>query len=322
MSAGIDLDRAAGALLGGAAGDALGAGYEFTTPAENEPITMRGGGPFGFEPGEWTDDTAQAAAIAQITATGSTDLVAIGQRFLDWYATGPKDVGNSTRAVLSGATDAGDLPRAAAAYFARHPRGGAGNGSLMRTAAVALAHLGDDQAIARLAMDISALTHGDPLAGEACVVWCIAIDRAVREGRLDGLREGLDMLSGSRRSAWAKWITQAEEQPPAAFHDNNGFVVVALQAAWSAIHHTPVPLDRPVHHLQEALTTAVRIGGDTDTVAAIAGQLLGARWGAWSIPSHWRRALHGWPDVAGTPMDAEGLVRLAVLTATRGAQAM
>jgi ADP-ribosylglycohydrolase len=70
-------------------------------------------------------------------------------------------------------------------------------------------------------------------------------------------------------------------------------VVTALQAAWSAIVHTAVPEDEPCRHLQDSLVAAVRIGHDTDTVAAIAGTLLGARWGASAVPLQWKRRLHG-----------------------------
>ena len=67
---GAQADRAAGVLLATAAGDALGAGYEFTHPAEDVEITMIGGGLGGFEPGEWTDDTSMALAVARVTAAG------------------------------------------------------------------------------------------------------------------------------------------------------------------------------------------------------------------------------------------------------------
>src|SRR5258708_34915832 len=46
-----------------------------------------------------------------------------------------------------------------------------------------------------------------------------------------------------------------------------------------------------------ALDAAVRGGNDTDTVAAIAGGLLGAAYGASAVPADWRRVLHGWPDL-------------------------
>src|SRR4051794_39581850 len=103
------LDRAAGALVGLAAGDALGAGYEFG-PAFSTTPEMIGGGSFRWEPGEWTDDTQMALCIAGITATGSTDADAIGDRFLEWLAGGPNDVGIQTGAVLSGAKRGNELP--------------------------------------------------------------------------------------------------------------------------------------------------------------------------------------------------------------------
>ena len=80
-------------------------------------------------------------------------------------------------------------------------------------------------------------------------------------------------------------------------------MVEALQGAWSAITTTPVPQDDPatgvfrVDHLRLALDAAVRGGGDTDTVAAIAGGLLGAAYGASAVPAEWRRVLHGWPGL-------------------------
>jgi ADP-ribosyl-[dinitrogen reductase] hydrolase len=75
-------DRAAGTLLGLAAGDALGAGYEFTYPDRGTEVGMIGGGVFDWAPGEWTDDTQMALCIADVSATGGLDLDAIGGRFL------------------------------------------------------------------------------------------------------------------------------------------------------------------------------------------------------------------------------------------------
>ena len=93
------LDRAAGVLIGLAAGDALGAGYEFG-PAFDGPVEMKGGGPFGWAPGEWTDDTQMAICIADQAATGDLDLDALGDRFIAW-ANEANDIGNQTRAMLS-----------------------------------------------------------------------------------------------------------------------------------------------------------------------------------------------------------------------------
>jgi ADP-ribosyl-[dinitrogen reductase] hydrolase len=200
-------DRIAGTLLGVACGDALGAGYEFTTPPPDEPITMKGGGLRPWAPGEWTDDTQMTVCIAEIAATGRADVEAIGQRFLDWYAAGPKDVGVSTAAVLRGVDDPLALPAAAHRYVTEHPDGGAGNGSLMRTAPLALAHLGDDHRLAAAATAISALTHGDRLADETCVL--CASPSTVPSARSGSTASGTDWrccpVTG-RRSGPKSWM--------------------------------------------------------------------------------------------------------------------
>ena len=161
-------------------------------------------------------------------------------------------------------------------------------------------------------MQISGLTHADPVAGEACVIWCVAIDRAIREGRLDGVSDGIALLPDARRQFWSERLDEAERNPPGSFSPN-GYVVTALQAAWAAIRQTAVPAEQSGRHLVDALGAAVRIGDDADTVAAIAGALLGARWGATAVPLEWKSKLHGWPGY-----QVADLVRLAILTVRGG----
>lgn len=311
MGEGQNLDRCAGVLLGTAAGDALGAGYEFRAPPSGQ-AAMIGGGLGPWEPGEWTDDTQMALCIAAEAATGPIGIDAVASRFLEWSRQPPKDIGIQTAAVLRASSSPAELGQRAAQRFERHPESSAGNGSLMRTAPVALAALGDDRQLSTLATSVSALTHADPLAAEACVLWCIAIDRAIRESRLDGVYDGLELLAPQRRQFWRDRISEARAGPPGRFVPN-GFVVTALQAALSAIWLTPIPEKQPCRHLHDALQAAVRIGHDTDTVAAIAGGLLGARWGATAVPIEWQTLLHGWPGY-----DSNDLVRLAVLIARGG----
>ena len=101
------LDRAVGVLLGTAAGDALGAAYEFGPPRGPElEVAMVGGGSFGWEPGEWTDDTSMAIAIAEVAATGADlreeeALDAIVRRWHEWMANTPKMLAFRPRSVLS-----------------------------------------------------------------------------------------------------------------------------------------------------------------------------------------------------------------------------
>lgn len=333
-------DRIEGVLLGTAAGDALGAPYEFGPPLPaGTEVAMAGGGP--WSPGEWTDDTAMAVAIAEAAARGGdlrADSVqdAVVARWREWSLSA-KDVGIQTAAVLSevasqGAITAVAARRAAAGLHARTGRT-AGNGSLMRTAPVALAYLlagktgeqGGEQAgeqagerdMVQAARAISGLTHHDPLAADACVLWCSAIRHAVLSGAID-VRVGLRHLSDDSRDYWQDRIAEAERREPADF-PHNGYVVQALQGAWSAIHHTPEPAENPAagvfraDRMRLALEAAVRGGRDADTVAAIAGGLLGAAYGASAVPLQWRARLHGWPRAR-----ARDLVTLASEVARRG----
>ena len=305
-------DRAAGVLLGTACGDALGVPYEFG-PAlpEHRTPKMVGGGLGPYAPGEYSDDTQMAVCIARALRDhddplSAQALNATADAFLEWANGGASDIGNQTRKVMYGAGHASRRPEVAevmAAYAASLFEQGvasAGNGSLMRTGPLALAYLHDPEGLARAADAYSRLTHGDPVASEACVLWCEGVRRAVLEGSVDGVRDGVDLLAPSTRDRWRAWLDEAESAAPHTFA-NNGFVVSALQAAWSALTREPEGYAPAVH-------AAVRSGNDTDTVAAIAGTMAGARWGASGIPSEYLSAVHGWPgyradDLTGLALD-------------------
>jgi ADP-ribosylglycohydrolase len=300
------LDRACGVLLASAAGDALGAGYEFGPAlADDVMVAMTGGGAFGWAPGEWTDDTSMAVAIAEVAATGADLRQTQAQdrivaRWVEW-STSAKDIGTQTRHVLAHVHGGGAAAAlAASSDFHQRTARSAGNGSLMRTGPVALSYLDDAGALAQAARSLSNLTHFDPEAGDACLLWCLAIRHAVLTGRLD-VRVGLGLVPDEHRATWARRLDVAETSRPRDF-THNGWVVEALQAAWCAIATTAPDADQ----LRRGLEAAVRGGGDADTVAAIAGALLGAAHGTSAVPAAWRRCLHGWPG-----LDSADLIELA-----------
>jgi ADP-ribosyl-[dinitrogen reductase] hydrolase len=297
--------RIRGAMVGMAAGDALGAPYEFGPPLpETTPVPMRKGR--GWELGEWTDDTGMAVAVAEAAVRGdlraeSTQDFLVG-RWVEW-SKATKDIGIQTSAILRNSRSAAEAIRASTRYHERTKRSG-GNGSLMRTAPVALAFLGNPSGLTEAAAAISALTHFDYEAAEACVIWSQAIRHAVLTGELDAT-VGLDYIAGDRARVWAERLEIAERSVPRDFQ-RNGWVVEALQAAWCAITTTHVQGDSPKDHVRKALEACVRGGHDTDTVGAIAGALLGAAYGDRAIPLTWRNRLHGWPGLR-----VRGLGRLA-----------
>ncbi len=111
-------DRALGALLGLAVGDAVGTALEFCARDSQPRLEdMEGGGPFLLPPGYWTDDTAMALALADsLAASGAIDARDLMDRFVRWRQDGDYscrghcfDIGNTTRAALEGYQRTGDL---------------------------------------------------------------------------------------------------------------------------------------------------------------------------------------------------------------------
>lgn len=329
----VQRDRAAGVLFGQACGDALGVPYEFGPPLGDATPAMVGGGLGPYAPGEWSDDTQMAICVARVTAAGPLDDRGLGRivrAFQDWLDDGASDVGNQTRAVLTAARhiftstpidmDGGGLDKewfwaaldAAGGYTEHHERS-AGNGALMRNGIVGLTALHDRDATAQNARNVARLTHADPLVLDSCVLHAEAVRHAVMTGEYD-LLAGLDLIPEERRPQWTEWIETATLAEPSTI-EANGSTFGALRAAHAAI--TSMHFRKySVHqggsriHVQSALEAAVGAGHDTDTVAAIAGALLGALYGVSSIPGTWRRRIHGWPA-----MTARDLVELALRTA-------
>jgi ADP-ribosyl-[dinitrogen reductase] hydrolase len=296
-------DRAIGAVLASAVGDALGAPYEFKPPIPAAtPVEMKGGGSFGWAPGEWTDDTSMAIPLLQSLARGKSladeaTQDEIVSAWHQWAGTAP-DVGIQTRAVLAGlkAPTAAKARESAESIHRQTGRSG-GNGSLMRTVPIALSALASREQTAANARVISRLTHFDEDAGDACVLWSDAIRTAILTGNCE-IRDSLQLLPEARRGLWTVRIETAEAFEPVHF-ENNGWVVSAFQAAWSAVFRAD--------SIQDGLERAVRAGNDTDTVAAIAGGVLGAKFGFAQVPKAWVEILHGWPGVKS--LDLEVFVR-------------
>ncbi len=284
-------DRALGSILGLAIGDALGAPYEFKAPVSADtPITMDYND--NWHPGRWTDDTAMAIGIMQawakhgnITSVKAQDeLVKIWK---EWSETAP-DCGVQTRMVLRSLKDvtAAEATLAAEAVHIATGRS-AGNGSLMRVAPLALLRLPDEQ-VAEVVTQISKLTHYEADAAYACILWVFAIRHAIKTDELS-FEPGFKFLPAEVHDKWRGYIAEAEMFPPVQF-ENNGWVVAAFKAAASAVMIGE-------YDFVKGIEAAVRSGYDTDTVAAIAGSLLGALTGPNYLPDEWVEVLHGWPGI-------------------------
>ncbi|MFD7668696.1 ADP-ribosylglycohydrolase family protein [Streptomyces sp. NPDC059788] len=279
------VQRAVGAVLGSAAGDALGAPYEFGAPGAYTERLPDGRGEMcaggGRYPGEATADTQLAVLTAEsLLERGGLDLPGVFHRFRRLAAAGPKDIGPRAAAVL-GSGAPWDL--AAARHFQVNGRA-AGNGSLLRAtpAAVYFAAAGR-AATMEAARRLSALTHGDPAAGEGTALFHELIRAALDGGDpLDALPDALAHVLPGHHARYAAVL--APDWHPDLATEFNGTVWPCLGSAVWAL--------RTTSSYEDAVRAAIGLGGDTDTVAAVTGGLAGAVYGADAIPERWTRDLH------------------------------
>jgi len=281
-----------GALVGSAVGDALGAPFEFgpaeafsarfSTSARGLATEMCGGGTLDWEPGEFTDDTEMALLLGQsLVGHDGLDEADVFDRFRRWAEADPPDIGIQTRAVLPSG-----LPWDTAA--AEHVRAGnraAGNGSLMRTtpAAIFFASAGREVTM-DAARRISALTHGDPAAGEGCALFHEVLRVLLDGGDADeAVAAALPLVAEQHRTKWAQVC--APEWRPEDATEANGAVWPTLGSALWALRRSTT--------FEEALRLVVDLGGDTDTVACVTGALAGARAGITGLPIRWTSVVHG-----------------------------
>lgn len=300
-------DAARGALIGLAVGDALGTTVEFTSPGSFEPLTdIVGGGPFGLEPGEWTDDTSMALCLAEsLVETGGFDPLDQIRRYVRWWREGHLsvkgrcfDIGNATCAALSRFERSGD------AFSGSEDSKFAGNGSLMRLAPVPMAFHRDPAEALRLAGESSRTTHATAECVSACRYYAGltvgAINGASKvelltphyspiTGGLAGLAPGVAEVAGG---------SFLHREPPVVRGD--GYVVRSLEAALWAFARSA--------SFEEGALMAVNLGEDADTTGAVYGQLAGAYYGESGIPERWRGVL-AMRDLISRL--ADGLVALA-----------
>lgn len=277
------LDRARGALLGLAVGDALGTTLEFARRGTKPLLTdMVGGGPFRLKPGEWTDDTAMALALADsLLADATLDPHDLMRRFVAWHRDGAYsctgrcfDIGVTTRQALARFERDGD-PLAGATDPMT-----AGNGSLMRLAPVAIRHWRDAETRRAVAAVQSRTTHAAPEAVSACIVFAdllaAAIAGASKEEVLLSQRQ--TTLRTVQRIVAGSWKGKPREEIKAS-----GFVLHSLEAALWCVARTS--------DFAAAVLLAANLADDADTTAAITGQLAGSLYGASGIPLAWLERL-------------------------------
>jgi len=302
-------DRCAGTFLGLAIGDALGAAVEFQPPGSFEPVVdYRGDGPHGLNPGEWTDDTSMALALADSLASVHWNLEDQADRYLDWMNGGKYsvngvcfDIGHTTSSALMRFEQFRN-PRTSGPTDDRL----SGNGSIMRLAPIPIYFLNlFPESIERLsvyAAESSLPTHASPKCLSACQYMSLILCGLMSGHDRDAvLAPDWPPLTELQRVA--PLDTAIEEVAAGSFRSKSppeiigsGYVVQSLEAALWAFHDAS--------DFREAVLRAVNLGYDTDTTGAVCGQFAGAYWGREGIPASLLK------DLAKREVIEEAIVRL------------
>jgi ADP-ribosyl-[dinitrogen reductase] hydrolase len=272
-------DRALGALIGLALGDALGTTLEFS-PRDSRPMVtdLVGGGPFRLEPGQWTDDTSMALCLAEsILEQPNVDPDDLMRRFGAWWKGGHNsatgrcfDIGHATSSALQRYLKTDD-PLAGST-----DPNSAGNGSLMRLSPVAIRWHRDPDQAREAAMLQSRTTHGAAQAVEVCALFTDILVEAISGMPKERVLRSRTWQDDPAVAAIAGGSWRDKDRDEIS---SSGYVVHTLEAAlWSVARSAS---------FEEALVTAVNLADDADTVGAVTGQLAGALWGLSSAPSSW-----------------------------------
>jgi len=299
------ISRARGALLGLVAGNQLG------VPTEHlgTPEAIRNAFPGGVvdlapppKNSPYDDDAAMALLLGEsLLASRDFDAADVARRWVKWMKVDGRGIGVTTRRALT-LIDRGKEPfEAGRLANQENPGRSAGNGSVMRCIPVALRYHDSVERLIRVSTQQAAITHAD----ERCTWGAAAVNLAAREllhGNIYFIEEVLhkigDRAPRALRDAIHRVPREQESTLPVAVPGEAGYVVHCVEIAFWFVAH-----DRTI---EEALTYLVQAGGDTDTNAAVAGALLGARYGEVALPPRWVDQLVGAQGIAKL---AENLVR-------------
>ena len=271
--------RAVGAYLGLAVGDALGATTEFMTPREIQEKygvhdRIRGGGWLNLKPGQVTDDTEMSLALGRsILDRQGVEVTAVAQAFSDWMRHKPVDIGNTVRRGIIHFRTTGQPVVPVNEYDA-------GNGACMRRLPIALCYWNAAPAIKQQASrSQSHVTYNSPLADigtKLLLQMVVSALQGVQKDALQGIAQTMVDIHKTfrydqRRMENPSWIVETLQAVLQGFFAHEGFEAILIDV--------------------------VNLGGDADTTGAIAGMLAGAYYGASNIPIPWLKALH--PDIRG-----------------------
>lgn len=267
-------------IMGLVVGDALGVPFEFKERDTFKCTDMVGYGTYNQPVGTWSDDSSMTLATLEsiVLNQGKIDLFGIMQNFYNWFYHGhftPHgnvfDIGNTTRFAIN-RFRLGAAPENCGGMNATDN----GNGSLMRILPIALM----EEATLKDVYNVSRLTHAHPIALKACEIYVdFVVGFLVEKER--SKEENLEITMYLENSETFKRIKHMKNLSRDEIR-STGYVVDTLEAALWCFLHTD--------SYKDCVLEAVNLGGDTDTIAAVAGGLAGIYYGVGGekgIPEEW-----------------------------------
>ena len=286
-------DRCKGMLWGLIVGDCFGSPIQFSGKDDHPWITEMVECPvFGLPPGYWTDDSSMAMCVMDsYMRKNGYDLHDIGNTFAKWFSEGYLSSVEGRAFDIGGATHAACRGIALGHEYVNGQESSQGNGSIMRFApSYLIAQKERDPA--KVMHEVSDLTHSATKVREV----------------VDRFAKILDEHVAGRRTAEVSPYKSREEV------NNSGWAVSTLDAALWAFNTT--------NTFEDGLVAAVNLGGDSDSIGAVYGQMAGAYYGFSAIPERWIREVKTWESVdsmiedfldhlaiQGTPLPGEAHIK-------------
>lgn len=274
-------------IMGLVVGDALGVPVEFKKRDTFTVTDMIGYGTYNQPPGTWSDDSSLTlATLDSMVKLGRIDSADIMQNFFYWLNDGMFtpygqvfDVGGGTRRAISRYANGTDPLKCGG-----RTRMDNGNGALMRILPVAM--LPDYPEKEQELLNVAHLTHAHFISDFACRIYATIVENLMNsmekeKAYFNGIIkfkeqvENVSMLQEFFILPYIKGMNRTDVK-------SSGYVVDTLEAALWCFLNT--------NTYRDCVLTAVNLGEDTDTVAAIAGGLAGIYYGCGSesgIPDEW-----------------------------------
>ncbi|MEQ8819101.1 MAG: ADP-ribosylglycohydrolase family protein [Sumerlaeia bacterium] len=322
-------DRFLGTITGLAIGEALGAQFEGRSATDiqmslgNAPTKMEGGGRYKLKPGENTDDAQQVILMMDsLNTMDNFDGPDIALRLVNWATTRPKGLGPHSEEILNRLKrKLDDWTEPAHRVWYRSSGTAAGNGAFARALVVGLFYWNDIDEMVENTIRACQITHWDPRTIESALVLNFLLVQCLHQRFSPDLyHQAIMFLEATRRSPkFEKMVLDVDFEKlheysnftPYAPYDTEPEVVLTalkrvpnmqlmdLRTTGFSVHtmQLAVWILFNSRNFQDAISRAVRLGGDSDTQGAVVGALMGARVGLAQIPGYWRAPLISHADI-------------------------